>query len=91
MKSQTEGVMSMGLGVTHYIPSEQKLNTKISTEVELVGASDYRPYNLLSTTLNGLGFLINPYYRCFENKVIYGTQCTIAWYVDENKLSHKHP
>ena len=46
MKSQNGGVMYMGLGVTHYIPSEQKLNTKISTEVELVGASDYRPYNL---------------------------------------------
>ena len=36
----------MGLGVTHYITSEQKFNTKISTEAELVGASDYGQYNL---------------------------------------------
>ena len=46
MKSQTEGVMSMGLGVTNFRPIEKKLNTNISTEAELVGASDYGPYNL---------------------------------------------
>ena len=47
--------------------------------------------NIFSTTLEGLGFKINPYYRCVEKKVIYDTQCTIAWYVDEIKLSHKNP
>ena len=36
----------MGLGVTHYRLSKKKLNTKISTESELVGASDYVPYNI---------------------------------------------
>ena len=41
MKSQNGGVMSMGLGVTHCIPIKQKLNTKTSTEAELVGASSY--------------------------------------------------
>ena len=46
--------------------------------------------NLFSTILEGLGFKINPYDRCVSNKVIEGTQCTIAWYMDENKLSHKN-
>ena len=35
-----------------------------------------------------LGFEINPYDRCVANKVINGTQCTICWYVDDNKISH---
>ena len=47
-------------------------------------------YNLFSITLEGLGFEINPYDRCVANKVIEGTQCTIACYVDDNKLSHKN-
>ena len=38
--------MSIGLGVTHCRSSKQKLNTKISTEAELVGTSDYLPYNI---------------------------------------------
>ena len=48
-------------------------------------------YNLLYITLDGLGFEINPYARCVANKVIKGTQFTIAWYVDDNKLLHKNP
>ena len=48
-------------------------------------------YNILSTTLEGLGFEINPYDRCVANKLIEGTKCTIAWYVDDNKLPHKNP
>ena len=32
---------------------------------------------------------INPYDRCVANKVIDGKQCTIVWYVDDNKVSHK--
>ena len=45
-------------------------------------------YNIFSTTLEVLSFEINPFDRCVANKVIEGTQCTIAWYMDENKLSH---
>ena len=47
-------------------------------------------YNIFSTTLEGLGFEINPYNRVFSNKVIEGTQCTIDWCVDDNKLFHKN-
>ena len=35
------GTISTGLGVTHCRYSKNKLNTKSSTESELVGASDY--------------------------------------------------
>ena len=47
-------------------------------------------YNIFSTTLEGLGFEINPNDRCVTNKVIKGTQCTMAWYVDDNKLLHRN-
>ena len=41
MKGHTGGVMSMGRGVIQGKASKQKLNTKSSTESEVVGASDY--------------------------------------------------
>ena len=48
-------------------------------------------YKLSSTMLGGLGFEINPYDRCVSNIFIKGTQCTISWYMDANKLLHKNP
>jgi len=35
------------------------------------------------------GFKINRYNPCVANKVIDGDQCTIYWYVDDTKISHK--
>ena len=46
MKSQTGCVMSMELGVTHCRSIKLNLNTKSSTEVDMVGSSDYLPYNI---------------------------------------------
>ena len=46
MRSQTGGAMSMGWGLIHGKSSKQKLNTKSSTEAELVGVSEYIPYNI---------------------------------------------
>jgi hypothetical protein len=46
MKSHTGGVMSFGLGGLICKSSKQKLNTKSSTEAELVGASDYLPHSI---------------------------------------------
>jgi hypothetical protein len=43
MKSHPRGVVSLGRGVIMSKSSKQKLNTKSSTEAELVGASDYLP------------------------------------------------
>ena len=36
-----------------------------------------------------MGFRINPYDKCVANKMIDGHQCTIVWYVDDVKVSHK--
>ena len=46
MKSQTGGTMPLGVGVLHAKSGKQKLNVKSSTESELLGCSDYIPYNL---------------------------------------------
>ena len=48
-------------------------------------------YNLYLNTLVEEGFIINPYDKCVANKVINGEQCTIAFYVDDNKISHEDP
>jgi hypothetical protein len=44
MRSHTGGVISFGTGAVMSKSSKQKLNTKSSTEAELVGASDYLTY-----------------------------------------------
>jgi Reverse transcriptase (RNA-dependent DNA polymerase)/Zinc knuckle len=46
-------------------------------------------YELFSSTLEGLGFELNPYDPCVANKMIDGKQCTIVWYVDDTKISHQ--
>ena len=38
-----------------------------------------------------MGFESNPYDLCVANSIIDGSQCTICWYVDDNKISHKSP
>ena len=45
-------------------------------------------YNFYTEKLMDLGFKINPYDRCVANAMIHGKQCTIAWHVDDNKISH---
>ena len=35
------------------------------------------------------GFKLNPYDQCVANMNIEGSQCTIAWHVDDLKISHK--
>ena len=37
------------------------------------------------------GFVIYPYDKCVANKEIYGKQCNVVWYVDDNKISHEDP
>ena len=48
-------------------------------------------YELFSSTLQDMGFKINPYDRCVANMMVDGKQCTIVWYVDDNKVSHMDP
>ena len=46
-------------------------------------------YELFTTILQKEGYVLNPYDRCVANKVINNEQCTLVWYVDDNKVSHK--
>jgi hypothetical protein len=46
-------------------------------------------YELYSSTLMDMGFELNPHDLCVANSIIDGKQCTICWYVDDNKISHK--
>jgi hypothetical protein len=48
-------------------------------------------YNLFHDTLKSMGFKVNPYDPCVANCMIDGSQCTIAWYVDDTKISHVNP
>lgn len=46
MRDHTGRTMSMGRGMLHGKSSKQKLNTRSTTESELVGVSEYLPYDL---------------------------------------------
>lgn len=46
-------------------------------------------YELYSSTLEKMGFKLNPYDLCVANCEIQGKICTICWYVDDNKISHE--
>ena len=48
-------------------------------------------YDLFHNTLKDMGFVLNPYDPCVANCMIQGKQCTIACYVDDNKISHVDP
>jgi hypothetical protein len=48
-------------------------------------------YELFSSTLQTMGFVLNPYDRCVANCTIEGKQCTIGWYVDDTKNTHENP
>ena len=45
-RSNTAGIVSMGIGSLKSNSSVQKLNAKISTEVEIVGVYKHLPYNI---------------------------------------------
>ena len=46
MRGHTGGVLTLGRGIVQGKATKQKLNTKSSTESELVGASDYIPWTV---------------------------------------------
>jgi hypothetical protein len=59
MKSHTGGVISFGTGGILCKSTKQKLNTKSSTEAELVGASDYLPNTIwVKMFLDKQGFVL---------------------------------
>ena len=46
-------------------------------------------YNTFKKNLGNLGFKLNKYDPYVANKVINGEQCTVCWYMDYTKISHK--
>ena len=46
-------------------------------------------YQMYVTTLKRIGFKVNPIDKCIANLMKDGAQCTIAWYVDDNLVSHR--
>jgi hypothetical protein len=74
MKSHTGGVVSFGKGAVMSKSSKQKLNTKSSTEAELVGASDYLPYPIWAKK-----FLESQGYIMRENVFYQDNQSTIRF------------
>ena len=62
--------MSMGLGVTHCRSSKKIFNAKISTEAELVGASDYFPYNIWYVIFMHHQGYLNKSKRFFQDRQI---------------------
>ena len=48
-------------------------------------------YETYVDTLKDIGFELNPYDPCVANANIDGKQCTIVFYVDDNKISHVDP
>ena len=45
-------------------------------------------YECFTKCLIDMGFKLNNHDQCVANKIIEGSQCTIVWYVDNNKISH---
>ena len=45
-------------------------------------------YNLFSSTLKDMGFVLNKYDPCAANKRINEKQFTIGWWVDDNAMTH---
>ena len=48
-------------------------------------------HTLYIHTLKCLGFELDHYDMCVANKIVDSSKCTIAFYVDDNKISHRDP
>ena len=46
-------------------------------------------YKRLQSTLEDMGFKVNPYDPCVANKMVEGGQITVCWRVDDLKIPHK--
>jgi hypothetical protein len=69
MKSHTGGAMSLGMGVIYGTSKRQKLNTKSSTEAEVVGTDDVMPQVLWTLYfLESQGYKINDNVLYQDNK-----------------------
>ena len=59
MRSQTGGLIPMGYGMLHCQSSKKNLSSNISTESELIGTSEYTPFNVYMVMfMEGQGYYI---------------------------------
>ena len=72
-----------------YEKGQKVLYMKISKAIYGCIESALIWYELYVSVLGNLGFELNQYDRCVANKMVNGNQCTIVWYVDDNKISHR--
>ena len=77
MRGHTGVSISMGYGVVHCKGSKQKINVKSSTEAELVGVSEYIPYNLWM-----LMFLDEQGYGIKDNIIFQDNQSTMKMLIN---------
>ena len=73
MRSHTGGVISLGHGVINSKSSKQKINTKSSTEAELVGASDFISHTMwTSWFLKEQGYVVksNIFYQDNQSAIL---------------------
>ena len=69
MCSHAGGCASFGLGITHSRSTKQKLNAKSSAESELVGLSEYSPFNThLLHFMEVQGFKLTSNKMCQDNQ-----------------------
>ena len=84
MKSHTGGCIRAGDGVLHSRSSKQRLNTKSSTEAELVGVSEYLPFAVWI-----LYFLKEQGYTLKTKKLMQDNQSTIKLLKNGKKSAGK--
>ena len=81
MRGHTGGVMSFGTGIIHAKSSKQKINVKSMTESELVGASEYCPYNIWQ-----MMFMEHQGYPLYKNILFQDNQSTIKMHKNRRNL-----
>jgi hypothetical protein len=84
MKSHTKGTLSLGKGSVYSASTRQKLNTKSSTNAELVGVNDVMPLILWMRY-----FLDAQGYGVHENKVFQDNQSAILLKKNGRRSSHR--
>lgn len=48
-------------------------------------------YEQYTKALKEMGFVMNKYDPGVANKLVDGSMCTVVFYIDDNKISHKDP
>ena len=76
MRGQTSGLISMGRGLVNQKSLKQKLNSKSSTETELIGVSDKVPHTIrLKLFLDSQGYVVQENILYQDNQSAIEMEC----------------